>query len=51
VLNDLAVLVEPENVNPGLVTVTRPDLVAVQACGSADAMASATHMTIIGTTA
>jgi len=30
VLNDLAVLVEPEDVNPGVVTVTRPDLVAMQ---------------------
>jgi len=44
-------LVEPENVYPGVVMGTRPDLVAMQACGSANAMASATHMTIIGTTA
>jgi hypothetical protein len=30
VLNELAVLVEPEDVDPGVVMVTRPDLVAVQ---------------------
>ena len=30
VLNDLAVLVEPEDVDPGVVMVTRPDLAAVQ---------------------
>jgi hypothetical protein len=30
VLNDFAVLVEPENVDPGVVMVTRPDLVTVQ---------------------
>jgi hypothetical protein len=30
VLNDVAVLVEPEDVDPGGVMVTRPDLVTVQ---------------------
>jgi hypothetical protein len=30
VLNDFAVLVEPEHVDPGVVMLTRPDLVTVQ---------------------
>jgi hypothetical protein len=30
VLNELAVLVEPEDVDPGVVMATRPDLVVVQ---------------------